>query len=295
MRQSSLDLAPEGEQESLDLLATFAAGARDWVIVTGPEILLKAVTLLVLILLSCLASRLAARLVGRAMDASRLEVSDLFRDFTTNVSRKAVLFLGSLFAISAVGIPVGPFLAAFGAVGIVAGFALSETLNNFAAGLMILLYRPYDLGDSVDAGGVKGKVEAMTLVSTSLLTPDNQRIIVPNGSIWGGRITNVTANPKRRLELVIGIGYEDDIEQAESVLTRICEAHEKVDRDPAPLVRLNELADSSVNFIVRVWTNTGDYGSVRWDLLRSIKLTFDREGISFPYPQRDVHLLKSEA
>ena len=271
-------------------MASWVEAIRQWIIETGPEVLFKALVVVLLLFASALAARLAARLVGRALDASRLEISDLLRNFATNATRKLGFLLGALFAISAVGIPVGPFLAAFGAVGIVAGFALSETLNNFAAGLMILLYRPYDIGDWVEAGGVTGKVESMTLVSTSLLTGDNQRITVPNGKIWGGRITNVTANPKRRLELVIGIGYGDDLERAVTILTELCAEHPKVHGEPAPLVRLNELGESAVNLVVRVWTNTGDFGGVRWDLLRSIKDGFDAAGISFPNPQRDVHL-----
>ena len=123
-----------------------------------------------------------------------------------------------------------------------------------------------------------------------MVTPDNQRIIVPNGSIWGGTITNITANDTRRVDLTAGIGYDDDIDKAEAVLARIVESHEKVLKDPAPVIKLHELADSSVNFVVRIWSNTSDYWDVYWDVTKAIKVEFDKEGISIPYPQQDVHM-----
>ena len=275
---------------SLDLLTRWTGEAKEWVRENGWRLLVRALLLVALLFASKLAGNIAGGIVGRALETSRFKTSELLEDFLVNSTRKVVFFLGLLFALSSVGISIGPFLAAFGAAGVIIGFALSETLNNFAAGVMILLYRPYDVGDTVEASGIRGKVHAMTLVSTTLLTPDNQTIIVPNGSIWGGTITNITANPERRVEIIAGIGYDDDVQQAEALLQRLCDEHPLVLKDPEPLVRLNELADSSVNFVVRVWVATGDFGTVRWDLLRSIKLEFDKAGISIPYPQQDIHI-----
>jgi len=155
---------------------------------------------------------------------------------------------------------------------------------------MVLLYRPYDVGDMIDcAGGVFGKVSEMSLVSTTILTIDNKTLIVPNSKIWGGVITNVTAQRIRRVDLVFGIGYADDIPKAEEILASIVADHPKVLDDPEPVVKLSNLGDSSVDFIVRPWCARDDYWDVYWELTREVKLRFDREGVSIPFPQRDVH------
>jgi small conductance mechanosensitive channel len=230
------------------------------------------------------------RVVERALRSDRLRTSDLLKDFLVNVIRKALIFVGVIVALSALEVDIGPLAAAMGGASLVVGFALQGTLSNFASGVMILMYRPYDLGDVVEVAGVKGSVLAMTLVSTSLVTPDNQEVIVPNSSIWGGVITNVTSRTTRRVDLVAAIGYGDDIPKAEALLLSILAAHEKVLNTPEPIVKVNELADSSVNFIVRPWCRTSDYWDVYWDLTREIKLRFDAEGISMPFPQADVHV-----
>jgi small conductance mechanosensitive channel len=157
---------------------------------------------------------------------------------------------------------------------------------------MILLYRPFDVGDVVEAGGVSGKVSHMSLVNTTFMTFDNQRLVVPNNNIWGAVITNVTAQRTRRVDLVFGISYGDDIEKAEKVLHEIVDAHEAVLDDPEPTIRLHELGESSVNFIVRPWVRTDDYWSTYWDLTKAVKKRFDEEGISIPFPQRDVHVVE---
>ena len=188
------------------------------------------------------------------------------------------------------GISVGPLLAGLGVAGFVIGFALQDTLANFASGLMILLYRPFDVGDIVETGGVFGKVKEMSLVNTTVLTFDNQTLVVPNSKIWGDVIKNVTAQDIRRVDLVFGIGYADDIPKAEGILEEVVRGHEKVLQDPQPVVKLHELGDSSVNFIVRPWVKRDDYWDVYWDVTRQVKLRFDAEGVTIPFPQRDVHL-----
>ena len=160
---------------------------------------------------------------------------------------------------------------------------------------MILLYRPYDVGDVVSAGGATGKVTEMSLVSTTLTTPDNQIVVIPNNSIWGGVITNITGNPTRRVDLTFGIGYDDDIGKAISILKEMVEGHEKTLSEPAPTIEVGELADSSVNIVCRPWTKTSDYWGVYWDLMRKVKERFDAEGISIPFPQRDVHIHNTES
>ncbi|MDH5627778.1 MAG: mechanosensitive ion channel family protein, partial [Candidatus Krumholzibacteria bacterium] len=188
------------------------------------------------------------------------------------------------------GVSLSPLLAGLGVAGFIVGFALQDTLANFASGVMILFYKPFDKGDAVEAGGVTGVVSHMSLVSTTILTFDNQTIIVPNSKIWGDVIKNINTQDRRRVDLKFGISYSDDIPRAEAVLMEIVKAHPNVLETPEPVVRLHELGDSSVNFVVRPWVVTTDYWEVYWDLTRTVKMRFDKEGISIPFPQRDVHL-----
>ena len=205
------------------------------------------------------------------------------------------MFIGLLVAVSSTGVDTTPLLAGITAAGLVVGLALQGTLSNFASGIMLLLYRPYDVDDLIVAGGVTGKVESMNLVSTTILTVDNQKVIVPNTNIWGNVITNITAKPIRRVDLTFGIGYSDDIAKAQEILEKIIGSDERILADPEPVIRVHELADSSVNFVVRPWVNTDDYWDVYWDITREVKMRFDAEGVSIPFPQRDVHVYREEA
>jgi small conductance mechanosensitive channel len=200
------------------------------------------------------------------------------------------MVIGFVVALSALEVNIAPLLAAIGAAGFVIGLALQGTLSNFASGLLILFYRPFDVGDVIDAGGVSGIVDSVSLVSTHVRTFDNKMMIVPNNDIWGGTITNATASETRRVDMVFGIGYDDDVDIAKGILERIVSEHPLVLDDPAPVIQLNELGDSSVNFICRPWAKNTDYWKVYWDITRSVKQEFDRTGISIPFPQRDVHL-----
>lgn len=234
-----------------------------------------------------------ARIVGRVADhvVSRWgNTTMLMREFIKKTIRKIVVTIGAVVAVSALEVDVTPLLAAIGAAGLVVGLALQGTLSNFASGLLILAYRPFDTGDVVEAGGISGKVESMNLLSTHIKTFDNKHVIVPNNDIWSGVITNATISTTRRVDMIFGIGYDDDLDKAEAILTRIVTEHPLTLSDPEPTIKLNELADSSVNFICRPWSKTSDYWTVYWDVLRSVKNEFDREGISIPYPQRDIHV-----
>lgn len=216
--------------------------------------------------------------------------SSLLRPILASGVRRITLFVGFVVGVSALGVSVGPVLAMIGAAGLILGLALQGTLGNFASGLLILLTRPFDVGDIVEAGGVLGKVEAMSLVSTRILTFDNQLHLVPNNEVWGGVITNVTGKVTRRVDLTFGIGYGDDMDRAMEIIREVITAHDKVHADPAPVIKVAELGDNSVNIIARPWTRTEDYWDVYWDLTREIKARFDAEGINIPFPQRDVHL-----
>ena len=244
---------------------------------------------LVIILISWILSKVVSKAVEKAI-ANIKSASELLKEFIVNISRKAIFIVGFVVALSMLEVNVGPLLAAIGAIGFIMGFALQGTLSNFAAGIMILIYRPYDVGDLVDVGGTLGKVDAMTIVSTTLRKPDNQKVVVPNNKIWGDIITNITGTSKRRVDLVFGIGYSDDIGKAQKILEDILANNESILKDPEPVVKVHELADSSVNFVVRPWVKTENYWDVYWDITRAVKERFDAEGVSIPFPQRDVHL-----
>lgn len=266
------------------------AQAREWLLTEGPGFLVQVAVALVLFLVFLVLAKILGRIVRRFLDAESVQLSRILKDFVVSATVKLTFFVGLLVALSQVGIDLGPLLAGLGVAGFIIGFAVKDSLSNFAAGLMILGYRPYDVGDSVEAAGVSGKVSKMSLVSTTIVTFDNQRLVVPNSKIWGGVIKNVSAEPTRRVDLVFGIGYDDDVDRAEEILRDVVTSHELVLDDPEPVIKLHELADSSLNFVCRPWVWNADYWTVRWDVIREVKRRFDAEGISFPYPQRDVHL-----
>ncbi|MCW8943550.1 MAG: mechanosensitive ion channel [Sedimenticola sp.] len=265
----------------------------EWAQENGPGLFLKALVIGFILLLFKFLSSLAERLVRRALSASKLHISKLLQDFFVNLSSKAVMVVGLLVALSQMGVQVGPLLAGLGVIGFILGFALQETLSNFASGLMILIYRPYDIGNTIEAGGVTGKVQEMNMVATTIMTPDNQKLVVPNNKIWGGVIRNVTAQTKRRVDMVFGIGYGDDMAKAENILRNIVESDTRVLKDPEPIIKVHTLGESSVDFIVRPWVSTPDYWDVYWDVTRKVKEQFDANGVSIPFPQRDIHMISN--
>lgn len=244
---------------------------------------------LVIVLVFYLFSIVAGKATQKAMSRSR-KLSSLLRDFLVISARRLVLFIGFFVGLSALEINIGPVLAVIGAAGFVIAFALQNSLSNFASGILMLIYRPFDVGDFVNVAGALGKVESMNLLSTQMRTPDNQLVIVPNNSVWGDVITNVTGITQRRVDMLFGIGYGDDIDKAQQILEDIVNAHELVLKEPAPVVKLHQLADSSVNFICRPWVKPENYWEVYWYITREVKRRFDAEGVSIPFPQTDVHL-----
>jgi len=278
------------------LFASWADGVRESLINNGPGFLFKALLFALVVGGFWLLSHFVRKVTERAVEAPHLRFSQLLKRMIVSIASGTVKLMGVLVALSQLGIQVGPMLAGLGIAGFVLGFALQDTLANFAAGAMILAYRPFDVGDLIDcAGGVFGKVSHMSLVSTTILTIDNQTKIVPNGKIWGDVITNVTAQTQRRVDLVFGISYTDDIQHAEDVMWSVIREHPKVLSNPEPVIKLHELGDSSVNFVVRPWCARDDYWDVHWDVTREVKIRFDREGISIPFPQRDVHFHPAQA
>ncbi len=214
--------------------------------------------------------------------------------FLGNLLHTLLLAVVVIAALDQLGVNTTSLLAVLGAAGLAVGLALKDSLANFASGVMLIIFRPFKVGDFIDAAGVSGVVETVGIFNTVMRTGDNREIIIPNSQIYGGTITNVSARPTRRIDLVIGIGYEDDLKKAKALLEEILAQDDRILAEPAPAVALGELADSSVNFNVRPWVNSADYWPVRADLLEKIKLTFDEQGISIPYPQQDVHLYQEK-
>jgi small conductance mechanosensitive channel len=234
-------------------------------------------------------SRRITHLVVRLLRKNN--VDETLVGFLENVFYYTLVILVVIAAASQLGVNTASLLTMVGAAGLAVGLALKDSLSNIASGVMLVLFRPFRVGDLVEAGGVTGKVQQIQIFNTVLNTPDNRRVIVPNGSITSDTITNVTANDTRRVDLVIGIGYDDDISRAKAIVADVLAASEGVLTDPAPVIAVHELADSSVNLVVRPWARVQDYWPVYWGLTEGIKVAFDREKISIPYPQRDLHMI----
>ena len=228
------------------------------------------------------------KLTRRAMEKAKVDT--MLARFIGNLVYVALLTFVALAAINQLGVQTTSFIAVIGAAGLAIGLALQGSLANLAAGLLIILFRPYKVGDYIEGGGVAGTAEEVQIFTTILKTPDNKTIIVPNAQIMGGTITNYSARAERRIDLVVGVGYDADLDKTRQVLTAILNEEPRVLKEPAPLIGVVELADSSVNLVVRPWVKTEDYWPVYFDLNERIKKRFDAEGITIPFPQRDVHI-----
>jgi small conductance mechanosensitive channel len=218
------------------------------------------------------------------------EVDKILESFVGNFVYSLLMIFVIIAAINQLGVQTTSLIAIIGAAGLAIGLALQGSLANFASGVLIVMFRPYKVGDFVEAAGIAGSVVQVQILTTVLKTGDNKQIIVPNGQIMSSIITNFSANDTRRVELTIGIGYDDDIDKARDTIQDLVDADDRILKDPACLIAVSELADSSVNFLVRVWVKSGDYSGVKFDMIEAIKKRFDKEGISFPYPQQDVHI-----
>ncbi len=272
------------------LVSDWWGAAMEWLEQNAGMLVVRLATILLILLVTGVLARLARRAVARVLGSRRVHLSKLLKGLAIGAASKLVWLVGLLVVLSVLGVNLGPALAGLGIAGFVLGFALQDSLSNFAAGMMIMIYRPFDVGDLVTAAGVTGKVKDLTLVSTVITTLDNQLLVVPNGKIWGDVINNVTGQTMRRVDMVFGIGYEDDIEKARRIMEEILTSHELVLDDPEPVVRVHNLGDSSVDFVCRPWCKTDDYWDVYWDVTQAVKQRFDEEGVSIPFPQRDIHV-----
>jgi small conductance mechanosensitive channel len=240
------------------------------------------------VLLLILAS-IVRRLAGRAFQRIP-NITTLLQTFLIGVVYWLTLAFGLMVVLSFLGIDITPLFALVGGAAFIIAFAMQDTLSNLASGLMIMINRPFDVGDYVDSAGINGTIESVSVASTTFITPDNQRHVVPNSMVWSNIITNVTSRDTRRVDLVFGIGYDDDIEKAQKILEEVVAEHPLTLDEPAPMICVHELGESSVNFVCRPWSKTSDYWTVYWDLTRQVKEAFDQAGITIPFPQRDVHV-----
>lgn len=268
--------------ESMNVAELVQVYALPWLINIGLAILILLAGRLVV----ALVVGLARKIMGRA------KVDPMLISFVGSILTGLLVLAVVIAAVDQLGVDTTSFVALIGAAGLAVGLALQKSLGNFASGVMLILFKPFQVGDYVEAGGTAGVVREIRIFSTVMHTPDNRQVIVPNGSIYEGTIVNYSALDTRRIDLVFAIGYNDDIRLAKEILERILVEDDRVLNDPAPLVQLSELADNSVNFMVRPWVAKDDYGTVRSDLIEKVKLTFDANGISIPFPQRDVHLYR---
>jgi small conductance mechanosensitive channel len=246
--------------------------------------------ILVLVIGNWLSHRIS-NLLKTLLEKNKIDITLV--GFLSNIIYYALMIMVVIAAAGQLGINTTSFLTIVGAAGLAVGLALKDSLSNFAAGVMLILFRPFKVNDTVNAGGITGKVESINIFNTVLNTVDNQRVIIPNNSITSAVITNVTANTTRRVDLVVGISYKDNIAFAKETVMAILEADSRILKDPVPVVAVAELAASCVNLAVRPWVKTGDYGNVLFDLNETIKTTFDEKGISIPFPQQEIHIIRS--
>jgi len=231
---------------------------------------------------------LVVRMTGKVMQ--KQGVDKTLEAFICNLVRVSLMIVVIIAAIGAVGIQTTSFIAIFGAAGLAVGLALQGSLSNFASGVLIILFRPYRVGDYIEAAGIAGSVEQVQILTTVLKTGDNKQIIVPNSQIMNSIITNYSANDTRRIDMVVGVSYDDDLDKVRTTLEALIADEARILEDPATLTAVAELADSSVNLFVRPWVKSGDYSGVKCDLTEAVKKRFDKEGMSFPVPQQSVHL-----
>ena len=296
MYNAALDLAKSGQQtlnwaigEEREMDTSNMEGMmNDYVIPWGINIAMA----IAIFIIGRMVAGIVVNVVRKLLEKSGTD--EMLVNFVCSISKAVLMLFIVIASLNQLGVDTTSFIALIGAAGLAIGLSLQSTLQNFAAGVMLIVFKPFKLGDFVEAGGSAGVVEKISIFNTVMRTGDNREIIVPNGAIYGGTITNNSARDTRRIDMVFGIGYDDDIKKAKELLNEIMVADERILKDPTPLVAVAELADSSVNFNVRPWVKSGDYWGVLFDVTEKVKLTFDENNISIPYPQMDVHMDKSE-
>jgi small conductance mechanosensitive channel len=264
--------------------------AEVWTMVqtTGVDLGINLITAIVIFFVGKWIVNLIVKGMLKAMQTGDMDIT--LRRFIANLARMLLMLFVIIAAIHQLGIQTASLIALLGAAGLAVGLALQGSLSNFAAGVLIVLFRPYKVGDWIEGAGVSGSVEEVQILTTVLKTGDNKRVIIPNSQIMGSTITNYSANDTRRVDLVVGVSYGDDLDQVRKELQALVDADDRILKDPAVTIAVSELADSSVNFVLRPWVNTADYWAVYFDLTERVKKRFDEVGISIPFPQQDVYI-----
>jgi len=255
---------------------------------TGMDFGIRVLIAIIIFYVGRIVARMLASTLRKVMRAQN--VDPILESFVCNLVYWLVMTFVIIASINQVGIQTTSLIAIMGAAGLAIGLALQGSLSNFAAGVLIVIFRPYRVGDYVEAAGISGAVLQVQILTTILKTGDNKQIIVPNSQIMNSIITNYSANDTRRVDMTIGVSYDDDLDKVRETIRELIDADERILKDPACLIAVSALADSSVNFCIRPWVKSADYWGVRYDLIEAIKKRFDQEGISFPFPQQDVHL-----
>jgi len=265
-------------------LQNYTDKAVGFLMVYGPKLLLAIVTLIIGLWII----KLFVKALGKTMDRSKTDES--LQRFLLSLTRIFLKIMLVISVASMIGIKMTSFIAILGAAGLAVGFALQGSLANFAGGVLIILFKPYKIGDFVETAGYKGTVKEIQIFNTVIKTPDNKTIIIPNGALSNASITNYSTENTRRVDMVFGIGYSDDIKKAKEIFEELLKNDKRVLSEPAPMIVVSELGDSSVNFAVRPWCNSADYWDIYFDMHENVKFEFDKQGISIPFPQQDVHL-----
>jgi small conductance mechanosensitive channel len=271
-----------------DLSGIDWAGLLDKAQTIGVDFGIKAIVAILIFYVGRMVARIVSSTMRKIMQ--KQEVDKILETFVSNLVYWLLMTFVIIAAINQLGIQTTSLIAVIGAAGLAVGLALQGSLANFAAGVLIVLFRPYRVGDFVEAAGIAGVIQQVQILTTVMKTGDNKQIIVPNSQIMGSIITNYSINETRRVDLVFGVSYSDDLDKVRAILKELTDADERILKDPECVIKVAELADSSVNFICRPWVKTPDYWAVYWDLTEAVKKRFDQEGISIPFPQQDVHL-----
>ncbi len=269
-------------------MSSFIEKGQAWLVDKGPDLLANILIFLVLLIVGAIVIKIMVKGMRIVLKKSG-RINETLERFVTNVTSKVLWVILLMIALPRLGIDIAPLIAGLGVTGFIVGFAFQESLGNLAAGLMIILNAPFKVGDLVDVSGNLGNVKEINMMATTLATLDNKKVIIPNSKVWGEPIINYTAYEIRRVDMTAGISYSDDIGKGQAVINQVIESVDLVLKDPAHTVEMVEMADSSVNFVVRPWCKTEDYWTVYFAVMRGIKEEFDKAEIEIPFPQMDVH------
>ena len=266
---------------------------KEWLVVNGADLIVDLIVVLVILVVGRIVIDWLCNALRSSLQRTK-RVSELLESFFVNVANKVLWVVLIMIAIQRLGIEIGPLVAGLGVTGFIVGFAFQESLGNLAAGMMIALNEPFTVGDFVEVAGKSGVVKEMNMMATTIFTPDNKKIVVPNNTLWGSCITNYTALDTRRVDLVVGVSYSSDIGKAKQVIQDALKQQDLVLDEPAPTVEVTEMADSSVNLVVRPWCTTATYWGTYFAVNQAVKEALDNAGVEIPFPQRDVHLIPAE-